>query len=227
MRPITIPELRIAIDAMYRTATVSQRLLCLGRPYICPFHVLINHVPQGASVLDIGCGSGLFLNLLVHKKLVSRGIGIDAAPGAIKTARRALALTDPDADVTFEHRTVEAGLPDSKYDVVSMIDVLHHIAPDQQRAAMEAAASTVAENGILLFKDISPRPLWRAWANRLHDLLLARQWINYVEDRDVADWMDRAGLQLLHKETINMWWYGHTLMKFRLNGGDKSRGPDA
>lgn len=224
MAEITIPELRTAIKNIYRSASFSQRILCLGRPYICPFHNLMAHVPSGASVLDIGCGSGLFLNLLTYKNLVTSAIGIDAAQGKIETARQALGSIDTCADVTFEHRTVEAGLPNCEVDVVSMIDVLHHIDPEQQRLAIEAAASRVAGNGIFLFKDINPRPLWRAWANRIHDLLLAQQWINYVPDTAVEDWMKHVGFCLIHKETINMWWYGHRLMIFRRNSDGNRAG---
>lgn len=224
MRTITISELRISINTMYRSASFFQWILCLGRPYICPFHILIKHVPPGASILDIGCGSGLFLNLLIYKNLVTRAIGIDAAQRPIETACRALKLIDTRANATFEHRPVEAGLPNCKLDVVSMIDVLHHIDPEQQHAAIEAAASRVADNGIFLFKDISPRPLWRAWANRVHDLLLVQQWINYVRDNEVEDWMSQVGFRLIHKETINMWWYGHKLMIFRRDSGGKIGG---
>lgn len=215
MTVTTIAELRTSIKIIYRSASFIQRALNSARPYICPFHTLLKHVPQDSTVLDIGCGSGLFLNLLAYRNIVKRSIGIDAAKQPIETARNALKLIETRTDITFEHRTVEEGLPDMKFDVVSMIDVAHHIDPNFQRSAIEAAASSVSDNGIFLFKDIGSRPLWRAWANRLHDIVLAREWIHYVQEGDVQNWMRQKGFSFIHEETINMWWYGHKLMVFQ------------
>ncbi len=194
-------------------------------PHICPINVLIDHVPPDASLLDIGCGTGLFINLLAYKQCVGTAYGIDAAAAAIETAKTAARTLDRPADITFECRSVEAGLPEGKFDVVSMIDVLHHVQPQHQRSALQLAASRVADGGLLLFKDIGPRPLWRAWANRMHDLLLAQQWISYVAEGDVEAWMREVGFRLRHRETINMLWYGHTLMLFepdQRKGGEPS-----
>jgi len=41
------------------------------------------HVPQGASVLEIGCGSGDLLAALAP----SRGIGVDLSPKTVEIAR--------------------------------------------------------------------------------------------------------------------------------------------
>lgn len=215
MKQITIPEIRSVIREIYAKASFFQRLLSIGRPSICPFHTLIAQVPPGASILDVGCGSGIFVNLLAHQKRISDGIGFDASAPAIALARKALKEIKTPAKIEFQHRAVEAGLPEGVFGVVSMIDVLHHINPNAQRAAIEQAAARVAPEGLFLFKDIGHKPRWRAWANRLHDLVLARQWINYAAADDVAAWVESAGFELTHKETINMFWYGHELLVFR------------
>lgn len=215
MKQITIAEVRAVIREIYTNGSLFQRLLSIGRPSICPFHTLIEQVPPGASILDIGCGSGIFVNLLAHQKRISRGVGFDASPQAIELARGALQEIKTPANVEFQHRAVEAGLPGGDFDVVSMIDVLHHINPNAQRAAIEQAAARVAPGGLFLFKDIGYKPQWRAWANRLHDLVLARQWINYVAADEVAAWVEKGGFELARKETINMFWYGHELLVFR------------
>lgn len=200
---------------MYKAAGLFQTLLCVGRPRICPFDELSSHVSEGASVLDIGCGVGLFLNLLARKGRLASAVGFDAAATPIGFANLALKTFKSAAEVRFEHRSAEAGLPQGKFSVVSMIDVLHHIAPEYQRSTILEAASRVAPGGTFLFKDIGSRPIWRAWANRIHDLVLARQWINYVEEDDVEKWMISAGFDLVDKRTINMWWYGHKLITFK------------
>jgi 2-polyprenyl-3-methyl-5-hydroxy-6-metoxy-1,4-benzoquinol methylase len=166
-------------------------------------------------VLDIGCGSGLFLNLLSHQGRISYGVGFDASLKAIEIARDASSEIEPGPRSEFKHLSVETDWPEGLFDVVSMIDVLHHIDPKEQRNALERAVSKVAPGGIFLFKDIGIRPFWRAWANRLHDLVLARQWIHYVPSGEIIKWMKSTGLELKHSETINILWYGHELLLFR------------
>ncbi len=211
----SIANTRQIVNTLYTGGGLLGRLLAKGRPSICPFHILVDYVPQGSNILDIGCGSGIFLNVLAHKGRISRGIGIDASQPAITKAQEASTRLPHDAGVVFRHHLIETGLPDGVFDVVSMIDVLHHIDPANQQDALVQATTRVAPGGTLLFKDIGAKPLWRAWANRLHDLVLARQWIHYNSPAVIIRWMEEADFILAHKKTINMWWYGHELLVFR------------
>lgn len=211
----TIADVSHGVRAIYKTGGPFQQFLLKGRPYICPFHVLMDCVPPGSRLLDVGCGSGLLLNLLALRKRVTGGIGFDSSLRAIGIANDALKEIRPNPGIEFLGVAVEARWPDGTYDVVSMIDVMHHINPSQQHAAIEQAAAKVAPGGLFLYKDIGSRPLWRAWANRLHDLVLARQWIHYVASDQIVRWAGSAGLQLIRSETINMLWYGHQLLVFR------------
>ncbi len=197
-----------------------QRLLAAGRPFICPFHELVDHVPPDTgSVLDIGCGSGLFLNVLDELGRLEHGLGIDVSRGALATARKAAQATPRAAEhqgtaLEFAWHDLDAGLPEGSWDVVAMIDVLHHVPPAFQQAALAAAAHRVAPGGRLLFKDMVARPRWRAIANRLHDLLLARQWIHYAPLSQVVDTVTGRGLTVITRSLTNLWWYGHETVVF-------------
>ena len=50
--------------------------------------------------------------------------------------------------------------------------------------------------------------------NRLHDLVMARQWIHYAPIADVESWSRQAGLTLVHAEDTSRCWYGHELRIF-------------
>jgi 2-polyprenyl-3-methyl-5-hydroxy-6-metoxy-1,4-benzoquinol methylase len=78
-------------------------------------------------------------------------------------------------------RDADSAWPPGTFDVVSLIDVIHHIQSKDQTTVLVNAIEHVADGGILLYKDMASRPLWRAWANRLHDLISAGDWINYLE----------------------------------------------
>ncbi len=188
------------------------------RPYICPFHILVDYIPPNANILDVGCGAGLFILLLERLGRISSAIGFDSDPAAIGAAQ-AIARTLPaSARVRFEHRDASRAWPEGRFDVVSLIDVLHHVRPEKQAELIATAAGHVKEGGILLYKDMARRPVWRAWANRLHDLLTVREWIYYAKMEDVVAWARAEDLNLEGNCSTNMLWYGHEWCAFRRLG---------
>ncbi len=202
-----------AAAELFADAPALTRAMQRLRPRICPFDELLVLVPGGASGLDVGCGAGLFLGLLAHDRRIGSGLGFDADAGAIAVASR-LRLLEP-AKVRFERRDAAGEWPDGKWDVVSLIDVLHHVPVASQREVVERAAARVARGGILLCKDIAPRPRWRAFANRVHDLVLARQWVHHVSGAAIAGWAEAVGLVREQHRRIDRWWYAHEIVVLR------------
>jgi 2-polyprenyl-3-methyl-5-hydroxy-6-metoxy-1,4-benzoquinol methylase len=185
------------------------------RPYICPLHVLIDFIPKNGTLLDVGCGAGLFIALLARLGRIESGVGFDADHQAIRAAQSVARSFPNPARFCFEQRDVHEPWPDKCFDIVCLIDVLHHVPPRQQADLIALAAEHVSPGGVFLYKDMVRRPRWRAWANRAHDLLLARQWINYAGISDVILWATSAGLRLDHRGDLNMLWYGHEWCLFR------------
>ncbi len=190
------------------------------RPYICPFGRLVSYVEDRSTVLDLGCGCGLFLGLLVHLNRVRRGVGFDSDPRVIETARQMASGAGRSADLLFELHRHSREWPLEPFSVVSLIDVLHHVAPSAQRSFFVGAAERVEPGGILLYKDMVSRPRRLAWANRLHDLVFARQWIHYLPMTSVERWAAEVGLRLKASERIVMLWYGHELRVFERPAGE-------
>jgi 2-polyprenyl-3-methyl-5-hydroxy-6-metoxy-1,4-benzoquinol methylase len=194
-----------------RGISFKQRL----RPYICPFHVLLDYVPRGATLLDVGCGAGLFIALLASLGRIRSAIGFDTDGPAIRTAQDIAARLPNASQIRFEQRTAHQAWPDGQFNVVSVIDVMHHIPPNRQPALIVSAASHVADGGVLIYKDMAKRPLWRAWANRVHDLVAVQEWIHYVELRKIIEWAEAEGLSLECRGTVDMLWYRHEWCVFR------------
>jgi SAM-dependent methyltransferase len=86
------------------------------------------------SILDIGCGSGLYFPLLARR--AERLAGLDFSSEMIAAARGLVekkGLTNVDL---FVGSAEELPFPDESFDLVLGIDVLHHI-PDLERALRE------------------------------------------------------------------------------------------
>lgn len=210
MSPADIRQLASPLYAGADSAKV--RLMATYRAYICPLHEVILEVPPQSSVLDVGCGHGLLLNLLARLGRIRKGHGFDVAGAAIKVARQVADRHALSGVVGFEHRSIAQGIPDAGHDVVTVIDVLHHV-PDAHKADfVRALCQVVPPGGRLVIKDMVVRPRWRAAANRLHDLVMARQWVDHVESDTVETWAKEVGMNVLRRDRFNTWWYGHWLL---------------
>lgn len=212
----TVADIVSLARGLYDDTRGSMKHKQILRPYICPFHILVRHVPRGASLLDVGCGAGLFVLLLTRLGYVRSAIGFDANKAAIESAQGVVARQGRLDEIRFEFRdAAKDSWPIGQFDVVSLIDVMHHVQPDRQAEIIQKAAEYVAPGGILLYKDMVRRPAWRAWANRLHDLLSAGEWIHYVPIDDIVSYARKSGLHLERMGTVNMFWYGHEWCIFR------------
>ncbi len=213
---VTAPALSLAAKSLFVGGPYLQRKLQHYRPFICPFERVLAHVPESSTVFDVGCGGGLFLGLLAHQGRVREGLGIDIFEPAVATARdMATRLPADRGTLAFHRRPPEDLWPGGTFEVVSMIDVLHHVPPGAQQEFVRRAIAHVAPGGLFVYKDMCDRPLWRAWMNRLHDLTLAKQWIHYVPVESIEAWAREAGLSLVASEWAARLWYGHELRVFR------------
>ncbi len=185
------------------------------RPYICPFGEVIDLVPDRSRVLDVGCGSGLFLLFLASFGKLEKGFGFDMSREAIATAQLAAEKLERPAPLQFSVRSVEEGIPHGDWSVVSVIDVIHHIPPVHQANFIRDLCAATPPGGRLIIKDMVARPRWRALANRMHDLLMAKQWVHHTGPESVEQWvMADPDFTCVHRSRTDMLWYGHWSLVF-------------
>lgn len=78
-------------------------------------------VGKGATVLDVGCGTGSYLEALV-RETDCRGCGVDPSEEMLSWARTRSALLDLKVG-----RAERLDFPDSIFDLVMSTDVIHHV----------------------------------------------------------------------------------------------------
>src|SRR6478735_2842256 len=106
--------------------------------------------PHAARILEIGCGDGSVADRVIrtHPHAHYLGVDVSAAPG-----RRYTGAPDRAAFAAMTAGELRATEPEP-FDLVLVVDVLHHVHNDEDRAALLAdAAAILAPGGTLLVKE--------------------------------------------------------------------------
>jgi len=102
-------------------------------------------LPAGASVLDLGCGSGV----PISEALIGEGCvvyGVDASPSLVAAFHQRF----PQAQVVCEP-VEESGFFDRQYDGVVAVGLLFLLRPDVQRAVIRRVSAALKADGRFLF----------------------------------------------------------------------------
>jgi cyclopropane fatty-acyl-phospholipid synthase-like methyltransferase len=154
------PFLPAYIFRTYAGSSLLTRLFILIRCWVCPFQALIDflrHAGPLHSLVDIGCGHGLFLHLaLLHLPRLTC-YGVDHDPRKIIIARSSRSQ----GQVTFlTSDEMEGHLP-SRVDCISLIDVLYSIPPNQWSQIFALVSRQLKSDGLLIVKETVNRPRWK------------------------------------------------------------------
>jgi 2-polyprenyl-3-methyl-5-hydroxy-6-metoxy-1,4-benzoquinol methylase len=132
----------------YRAAPVLARTLVHGRAFLSDFAFVDRYVPRHGFIVDLGCGHGLFANLLAEASENRRVLGIDMDERKIEVARTTVQGRE---SVRFEVGDIVHEAP-PKCDAVTIIDVLYLLTPSDQEAVLRKAAGALVENAPLVVK---------------------------------------------------------------------------
>ncbi|GAA3227452.1 class I SAM-dependent methyltransferase [Actinocorallia longicatena] len=204
---------------LYAHASLPLRVKQRLRPAGSGMELIFPHVPVGARVLDIGCGSGLLLGLLAKQDRQITGVGFDPSKGAIGLAQEMAGhAVETGSTLSFERRDSREEWPQGAFDVVTMVDVIHHIPVAAQREVFDKACQAVRPGGVFVYKDMGLEPFWRATACRLHDVVIARDWIHPIPVATVEAWAAEHGLVVESGELALRALYVNEIRVFRKIG---------
>ena len=102
---------------------------------------------QGKTVLDVGCGTGFFVNWYLKKG--ASVYGIDITQMSIQRLKAKFSGEFYTQDITDRHYR-----PLRRFDIVNMWDVIYHvITPEQCAQAFTNISKSITDDGLLLFTD--------------------------------------------------------------------------
>jgi SAM-dependent methyltransferase len=132
----------------YRRAPLMARWSVHGRAFLSDLAIIEQYVPRHGFIVDLGCGHGLFANLLVEASAQRRVLGTDIDDRKIAVARATVG--DREA-LRFEVADMVT-VPPPRCDAITIVDVLYLLsAPDQERV-LRNAAEALTEGAPLIVK---------------------------------------------------------------------------
>jgi cyclopropane fatty-acyl-phospholipid synthase-like methyltransferase len=157
---------------------------------------VLDAVPRGATLLDIGSGHGLFATLTW-----ARG------------ARRVVAV-EPDARKVRPISGIESviGFDDvvrGTFEAISIIDVLYKIPIDEWDALLTRCRARLADNGLLIIKEQDPtarvRNSWNAIQERIATALhlTLGQSFSYEAPASFVERLERLGFRDARRKRID------------------------
>ena len=156
------------VIAQYREPGAAARAYLHLRWAVCPFDRLLPFIPREGRLLDVGCGSGLWLTYLALERpgLTLHGIDADAR-------KLALAATSRAGEPVLRQGSAD-DLPEGAFDCVTILDVLY-VLPDEVKArVLEGCYRALRDGGTIVVKEVDTRPLWKFAPAAFEELLAVR-----------------------------------------------------
>lgn len=153
---------------------------------------------KNSNVLELGCGVGIFTQLLA--KTVTKGYieAMDFSPKSVEIATKF-----QKKNITFEvGNAVEYQPKHKRFDFITLMDVIEHIPLGQHPDLFKNLAKISDENTLILINIPNPRFIEYLHANEPETLQIIDQ---SVELPELIGNIDNAGLEIIKFEKYSIW----------------------
>ena len=156
---------------------------------------------EGKTALDVGCGAGLLAEPLA--RLGAKVTAIDAAPELIEAAKAHAA----GAGLSIDYRAVAVEALKGKFDLVTSMEVIEHVADPQ--AFVKDLAARLAPGGLLILST----PNRTAWSKLLTITIAegfgqipkgTHDFDKFIDPDTMRGLLAQAGLEVIDFEGIAM-----------------------
>lgn len=141
------------------------------------------YLPDCGTVLDLGCGIGLFSLYMALCRPGARVIGLDISDQRIGIARRSaekLGLSN----ISFHVQDLRGWRPDEPVAAAYALDIFHHVDANTGNQLLETVYRIIEPGGRFVLKDVDTRPLLMLLCCHITDLVMAPRSRVYYRSAD-------------------------------------------
>ena len=160
-------SMHLKILNLYKDFGFWTRLYIKIRLKLTPFEKVAEYIPQKGVVYDLGCGYGIFSNLMASRCKKRKVIGVDLAKKRIEFASKTIGRRKNIQFINGNLKDIEL----KKCGTIVIYDVLHHMNYKAQEILIKECYDKLEENGLLLIKDNDTAPGWKFVWNYLHEII--------------------------------------------------------
>jgi 2-polyprenyl-3-methyl-5-hydroxy-6-metoxy-1,4-benzoquinol methylase len=140
---------------------------------VCPMRKIAGYAAadkpsSAAPIIDLGCGHGLFTQLMARMHPTQPIIGIDLDAEKIKVAQQ---LTIPNLQFLCSD-VMNADVPPAQS--ITILDVFYLLPYPLQEQLLQTCSDKLLPGGSLLLKDMAEKPRWKVMLNWLEEFLAVR-----------------------------------------------------
>lgn len=153
---------------------------------------LQRHMPRAGKVLDVGSGSGLFLNIARAQGWQGTGIELDQATAKWASEQYGL-------DIRFG--TLKTALsPEDRFDAITMFDYLEHT--DKPGPDLAAAARHLDPGGVILIR-VPNQAGWQSRFMKQGWLAVISNHLSYFSPESLTTALEANGFEMLEVTAVN------------------------
>lgn len=176
------------VKKLYQKSGLSKKAYVSLRWRLCPFEEIEECLPDSGTILDVGCGYGLFTNFLAFRSDRRKVIGIDNSSKRLEVAKSTLGEYP---NVEFFQGDIR-GLDLPTCQGATMSDVLHHLPEQVSVELLKKIFDNLEPGGKMVIEEVNNRPFWKYLISLFVEFTLypmqkinfrpAGYWRNILED---------------------------------------------
>lgn len=167
----------------------------------CAWDTLVTWGGQPSRVLEIGCGAGSICWQMAGQWPSAEILGVDFSPGNLAIAKQVFGRDN----VRFELLAVDDTFAFGRFDLIVMMDVYEHVAPEQRARLHENLNASLAPGGRVILTVPTPRHL--AWL-RTHRPSEIQPVDENITPEVLCSCSRALGLDLLMYQEVGVWTQG-------------------
>ncbi len=195
-----------------------SKVYTLLRLKLSPMIQLIQYLPGKGDILDLGCGNGIFANILSLGDPGRKVYGVDLSSSRIDAAKR---ISEGNPNLEFVAGDVNTVHFD-RFEVVTLIDLLHHMPYREQDTLLKKIYDKLDAGDALIIKDLEKAPYWKYIFHYVQDSISYRERLYFRSAEEMSEVLERTGFYVERITLAKDYPHPHVLYKCKKIGTGKN-----